>query len=462
MKLPLTYKIIQLFCLSFLVFTAQGCNDRTEPPLAEGGDEICIRADVSHNSQARSYISEGTVTEGIYNITYPTTTDGQYNVGMVSFGESPENPQIGIVKLSNNQPLKWLVVGGGSTPTLYLDNVPRTISGATNSTTITFQDGSNPYEAAPFDSINGSNDLLWGAKMFQRNAGTLHFDLQHAMARVRLMITADNTNGEIDLTGATVKITNLNLKPVSFDRLEGILELNTEDREAYSNLVFINPEGEGLDWINTYESDDNKKVYQSPDFVLPPQDLLQDDNRPQLIITLENGIQYSGILPSAMLISDGTHSEPSYPVALSFLSQYVLTIRTVVTDEPPSLTFMPVYVMKWVDKGSFDEEAHQSGIYKAEEFYKLIEYYNKGNVFQLDRYGKQKEINGVNTWVFDFWNSVTLDYNLIKSMMPENDKAGPFTFVFNNYTIFVKYNDDEDGTKSVTTGQLYNIVTSGQ
>lgn len=447
--------------MAALALILPGCASEGDIPTT--GETIAVSALVTHNSDARAaYIAEGPVTEGEYNLTYPTNTAGQYSIGLVSFGESPENPQIGIVKLPGDTPLKWLTVGGGATPTLYLDNIPQTIAGASNSTTVTFTDDSNPYVAAPFDSIEGRNDLLWGAKMFQRNAGTLHFDLQHAMARVRLMVTADNTNGEIDLTGATVRITNLNLKPVSFNRLEGTLELNTDNIESYSDLVFVDPENEDLDWIHTYENADNKTVYQSPDFVLPPQDLLQTDSRPRLVIRLANGDEYSGILPSAMLIGDGVHPEPSYPVALSFLSQYVLTIRTVVTDEPPSLTYMPVYVMKWVDKGSFDEEAHQSGIYKAEEVYKLIEYYNKGNVFQLDRYGKQKNTNGVDTWYFDFWNSVTLDYNRIHAMMPVNQEVGPFTFLFNNYTVSVKYSDAPDGTQTVTPSQLYSILTGGQ
>ena len=456
MKISRIYNIILSSCLTILALAASGCNADLEPTV-EDGNAIYVEADVTHNSQARSYIPQGTVVEGEYNLTFPSTVADQYNIGLVSFGESQENPQIGIVKMDGDTPLKWLSVGGGATPTLYLDNIPRTVAGASNSTSITFSAGSNPYEAAPFDSIEGSNDLLWGAKMFQRNAGTLHFDLQHVMARVRLVVTADNTNGEIDLTGATVKITNLNLKPVTFNRIEGTLGLDTDSPEAYSDLVFVDPENDGPDWRDSYETDDVTTVYWSPDFVLPPQDLLQDDRRPQLVIKLADGNQYSGILPSAMLIGDGVHAEPSYPVALSFLSQYVLTIRTVVTDEPPSLTFMPVYVMKWVDKGSFDEEAHQSGIYKAEEFYKLIEYYTKGNVFQLDRYGKQKEANGVNTWYFDFWNSVTIDYSSIHGMMPENNKAGAFTFVFNNYKVFVKYSNDD--IQSVSPGELYNIVT---
>lgn len=458
MKISPSYKTLFVL-LTAVLLSATSCDNRH---IGEGGSEldspmVNIEANIDHNRQSRAYQPEGPVIDGTYNLTFPNTNN-QYNIGEVRFGLTAENPQIGYVTLTGNLPLKWLSVGGGSTPTLYLDNVPRHINGATTDSEITFTTSDNPYIAAPFDSIEGSNDLLWGSKMFQRNAGTLRFDLQHAMARVRLMITADNTNGDINLNNATVKITNLNQTPLSFNRLEGSLSLNTEELEAYSDLIFVDPSNNELQWVNTYSPSDGLIVYQSPDFVLPPQDLLQDNNRPQLIITLDNGVSYSGILPSAMLIYDGTHSEPSYPVALSFLSQYVLTIRTVITEEPPSLTFMPVYVMRWVDKGSFDEEAHQSGIYTSAEFYKLIQYYNNGNVFQLDRYGKQKDVEGNKIWFFDFWNSIVLDYETIRGSMPENSTAGPFTFQFNNFKVFVKYNDTDEGTLLVNSQQLYDIV----
>ena len=460
MRLNHIYNIY--IALIAIMFSAVGCsNDNLEDSSESGDAVILVRADIDNTLQSRAYQAEGTVKDGVYNLTFPTTVTDKYNIGEVRFGITTENPQIGYVTLPGNLPLKWLSVGGGSTPTLYLDNVPRSIPGATTEHIVTLPQTDNPYIAAPFDSISGSNDLLWGAKMFQRNAGTLHFDLQHAMARVRIRVTADNTNGDIDLTGATVKITNLNQTPLSFNRLEGTLALDTDNLEAYSELVFVNPDDENLDWIwsHNYQPTENKTVYQSRDFVLPPQDLLQDNNRPQLIITLKNGNTYSGILPSAMLIYDGSHTEPSYPVALSFLSQYVLTIRTVITEEPPSLNFMPVYVMRWVDKGSFDEEAHQSGIYLASEFYKLIDYYNRGNVFQLDRYGKQKDIDGNKIWVFDFWSSVVLDYDMIHGNMLVNSQAGEFTFSYNNFSIFVKYDDSDDGIKPVNPSTLHDILT---
>ena len=461
MLIGLRYKIFRYIFITVVATIVTACagNDIDDEPTMAGDDQIRITADISHVGQTRAYQAEGQVRDGMYNLTFPTVVENQYNVGEVRFGVSVENPQVGFVTLPGNLPLKWLKVGGGSTPTLYLDNISRAIPDATSQTTVTFNGTNNPYVAAPFDSIDGTNDLLWGAKMFQRNAGTLQFDLQHAMARVRLMVTADNSNGVIDLSDATVKITNINQSPLSFNRLEGVLNLS-EEPEAYTELVMVEPEDADRRWIIQYSLNDNKKVYHSCDFVLPPQELLQDQNRPRLVITLANGTEFSGILPSAMLISDGTHPEPSYPVALSFLSQYVLTIRTVVTDDPPTLSFMPVYVMKWVDKGTFDEEAHQSGIYTAEEFYKLIDYYNRGNVFQLDRYGKQKEENGVKVWYFDFWHGVTLDYNEIKGMMKPNPQAGPFTFNFNNYSISVKYDDSDEGTQTVSPSTLYNIVTS--
>ena len=291
MKISQIYSSFFILSAIISLLSLSGCNDGKEGdnPAETGSPLVRVQADIDFNRQARGYQAEGTVVDGTYNLTFPTTVANQYNIGEVRFGLTTENPQIGYVTLPGNSSLKWLSVGGGSTPTLYLDNIPRTLNGTTNATEIIFSSTDNPYIAAPFDSIGGSNDLLWSSQMFQRNSGTLHFDLLHQMARVRLMITTDNTYGEIDLTDATVEITNLNQSPVSFNRLDGTFTLNT-DAEAYSDLVFVKPDDASKNWINIYTPSDEKKVYQTPDFVLPPQDLLQDDRRPKLIITLSNGV----------------------------------------------------------------------------------------------------------------------------------------------------------------------------
>ena len=157
-----------------------------------------------------------------------------------------------------------------------------------------------------------------------------------------------------------------------------------------------------------------------------------------------------------MLIDDGSvnSTEPTYPVALYFLKEHILTIHTVITEEPPTLAFMPVWVMNWVYKGEFDSEAHQAGIYTAEELYKLIKYYQNKNTYQLQRYGSFD--NETETWTFDFWHSVVLDFEEIKEKMSSGEK---FQFRYNNYKVFVRSGEDDTiEPKSVTPDQLRDIL----
>ena len=196
--------------------------------------------------------------------------------------------------------------------------------------------------------------------------------------------------------------------------------------------------------------------------MLPPQGLFDDDRRSKLTITLANGTVYSGILPHAMEIDDNdpAHTEPSYPVALSFLREHILTIRTIVTEDPPELSFMPVKVVKWVDKGRFTLEAHQAGVYTAAEFYKLIEYYSANNEYQLTRYGPlvTEEGTDVQKWAFDFFQSVVLEESKIKGMMKRTNGQKDFSFNFHNYTIYIKKAGSEPA-KATSPEELYNMVT---
>lgn len=425
---------------------------------------INITANVARQAFSRGYIPEGEVIDGRYYLSFPLASSTDYNVASVDFRES-ETPGkgIGIVTLQNNsgdKELKWLKVAG-NTPKFYLDNVSPSDS---EQDSIVRLPSDNPYVAGVFDETEGKNDLLWGTQEVRRETtNTINFDLHHNMARVKVEITVDKTKMEnygsdFTLEGAKVEITSLNQTPISFHRLSGDLELDPS-MENYTPLTFVNKnenleeQEEQIEWGSVKE-DANITVYTTQDFVLPPQGLLEDEHRPRLTITLENGDVYSGILPHAMLIDNNTTDSDNsltYPVALYFLKEHILTIRTVITEEPPTLEFMPVKVVQWVDKGEFTMEAHQAGIYTDSEFYKLIEYYQNNKKYQLHRYGYEE--NGV--WHFDFWRSVELNYNEIANKIKINPEVD-FVFVNNNYTISVKTSTGE--SKSVTPEQLKRIV----
>lgn len=472
------YKIIIGLFVAAMSSVFAACSSE-EVPAANSPEDGGIRvvAEVARQVYSRAYQEEGYVESGTYYLSYPSSSNGNpYGVAQVDFGRDEKNPAIGFIDPS----LKWKDVGGGSTPTFYLDNVSD--PERNEKTEVKFSDVYNPYKAGLFDK-EGMNDLLWGKIEAQRNAKTINFDLHHNMSRLRVQVTVNKDQeygSSLTLDGAKVEISSINQNPVSFNRLSGDLELpavaeETEEeyKRVYTSLTLVDElentkEEDRITWKEDKEENNESIVYTTQDFVLPPQGLLENEYRPRLTITLKDGTKYSGILPHAMEIEGEDNT--TIPAYLYFLKEHILTIRTVITEEPPLLSFMPVWVMKWVDKGEFTIEAHQAGIYREEEFYKLIEYYRANNEYQLVRYGYLYTTGepAEERWNFDFFSGVTLDRSRITGKMVADEKKEPrpnpkpFSFSFNNYAVYVG-DKDENGIfqdpKRVTETELYNIVT---
>ena len=471
---------VALGCLLALPAVVSCTNEVPEIVDPETGASITVSADIANTLFSRTYIEKGQVDKGTLYISYPTTSNNVYATLPVQFGVEGVSPQIGLVQTGDpDKKFAWTMVSDFATPTFYLDNV--SIDGYTVDreapNIVIFDDTNNPFRAGKFDDENGTNDLLWGEKQVSRQStNTLVFDLHHYMSRIRLEITVDKTNvadDDFDLeTGAKVSISSINQTPVSYNRLDGTLALDSEPKDGvspYSELTFVNigSEIEAKDvigWAKEPQQDPaNEKVwvYTTYDFVVPPQGLLDDENRPRLTIETKNGKTYSGILPHAMLITDPNKpgdTELTYPVTMYFLKEHILTIRTRITEEPPTLSFMPVQVVQWVDKGTFSLEGHQAGLYFAQEFYKLIGYYTNYNEYQLTRYGTKSPVeqgSSVYKWTFPVFRSFTVKYEDVYGKMVPGGEKLDFEFVFNGYSVFVT----KDGeTKSVTPNQLSGIV----
>ena len=446
------YKYIFLiFCLSILILTGvTSCgsqNDNShEPETPESSTPLRVFARLAEVSSTKSYQEEGQVTDGTYYLSYPNTSN-IYSLALVDFDNENVTPGIGIVTDSNDQELTWQNIGGNQ-PTFYMDNVE-----GSDPITVTFSSSYNPFVAGLFDKKEGTNDLLWGTLTENRNTKSLNFDLHHNMARLVVEITTDETNspaGILNLTGATVEITNLILSPESYNRQDGTLSF--KESPDYEVLTLVAPADEdtdfqGIGWGGTEEIDDNITVYTTQDFVLPPQGLKEDMERPRLRITLPNGDVYSGVIPYAMTVVNTTYPE-GYPMTLSFLKEHILTLRTLVTEEPPELVFMPVQVVEWVDKGNFFMDGHQSGIYSAAEFKNLLKSLTDNNTYKLTRYGSLN----IDEWTFVMWNYLNLEYDSIFGQYSGNIK---FQFQFNGYGVNVISGNT---SKSVNAQQLYNIV----
>ena len=452
------YKItIHLLVATLLAGVAACSSEETSVTHPEESGTFSVVAEVAPQLYSRASTEIKYIEDGTYYLSYPLTiTNNPYDVASVQFGNANTDPRIGSVKVNDNQPLKWMDVGGGSTPTFYLDNVKPSSDASDNPTKIVFNNDNpddNPYKAGRYEGDNGKNDLQWSSVQATRGVNTVNFDLHHYMSKIRVEVTVDDSDAAIpedfNLQDAKVEITSINQIPVAYNRLDGSLEL----REEKTSLTLMDTD---LYWenIETDEENEHITIYTTQDFVLPPQELPDDENRPRLVITLGNGDVYSGILPHAMEIAGEKADDPTIPAALSFMKEHVLTIRTLITDEPPTLSFMPVWVVEWVDKGEFDIEAHQAGIYTAAEFYRLIEYYKDNNEYQLPRYGRLNTAD--DTWNFDFFQSVTLDYDSIYNKMSATDKGQKdFSFNFNNYTVSVK---TSSGTTTVNAETLHEIV----
>lgn len=449
--------------LGLILIFMDSCSQNDLPDYFDDLDGFVIKVEAGIAEELSSRapgddIVSGMVTDGEYYISYPAAKPeaGQdYVLGTVQFGTDDSNPEMGIVSIPSGNPFKWKEIYSG-TPTFYLDNVASTdIPGDGANSVVYFNDTYNPYIAAFY--VPSSNDLLWGSKQVSHGStSTLNFDLHHNMARVIVEITVDKTNdaqnGDLDLEGATVEITNINTVPLSFNRLDGTLALNPD--ATLESVVFTDNEHTMTETPLSPEDDNKVFVYTTQSCVLPPQGLLENELRPRLVITLKNGTRYSGILPTAMDIENPDGTNP-LPAALYFLKEHILTIRTVITEEPPSLMFMPVKVVEWVDKGNFSLEGHQSGIYTANELISLIGYYNANNIYQLERYGKiVTPENGNPTWVFDVFRSFSINYIDIYKKINKTDQLD-FSFNFNNYSVTVKNNDKQE---SVSQNDLKLIL----
>lgn len=476
-----THKDAILLLIAAMLVAVSACSSEESPitPSSEAERTFTVTAKVAREIYTRAHDESGNIIGGIYYLTYMPASGSSHYVASVDFAKEETTPGIGIVTIPDNQELKWANVGGGQTPTFYLDNVSREYAANNSTLTEIIFNEDAPYKAGIWDQDEGSNDLLWSELLAARNDKNINFNLHHNMSRVRVQVTVDRKYAvdpdDLDLEGAVVEISSINQVPISYNRLDGSLTLPTVDatgtaedyNRVYTPLILVDERGttaeaNKINWATMPSAEEKEEAnsiltYTTKDFVLPPQNLLEDEHRPRLTITLENGKTYSGILPHAMEIEDDNsdHTNPSYPVTLSFLKEHILTIRTVITEDPPELAFMPVQVVQWVDKGNFSIEAHQAGIYTAQEFENLIKYYNDNNEYQLVRYGRL--IEDENRWMFEFFHSVELDYNEIAGKMkPDNDKKKDFSFSFNNYTIYINNGNNQEG---VTSDQLYKIVT---
>ena len=475
-------------------------------------DKVRVGASVKDNVYSRSYRPSGPVDEGDFYLTYPFTqkivqgdTTYTYSLADVRFGTNGAET-MGFVTYEGKDgkpvDLKWsdVTLRKGNTAVFYLDNVSPTLNDATNTKEdqVLFRAGEEiPFQGGVFDLTDGYNDLLWGTAEAPKNAKKVDFVLHHNMSRFRIIINVKprEDNGVIvDLSHvAKMELSNLQLRPESFDRTTGNLILPTEPVFKKLDLIDINnkdAENNGSMLWESIDDDDSvkddpstykAKVYTTQDFVLPPQELFNDSNRPRLSLTIpaeyageaptEPAVVYEALLPQNMYASetgsdddDDDVTSNRRPMPLSFMKEHILTIKATIGPPDMVLEFAPVVVEDWVDMGEHNVTGQQAGIYNNDDFMDFLKCYKDGNKVLLEKYGytSGKDDQGNDKWIILFWSkSINLEKSEIENYLKDSmHEDMPFSFSFNNYVIKVS-GWDGYGDLSGAAGQirLYNLIT---
>lgn len=443
---------------------------------AEFSDVVRIGAKISNNVLSRAsgegnYIESGQMDRGTLYLCYPpvgSSANYYINNVRVEFGREID-PEIGFaIKTVGgiDKELLWSDIKG-TKPVLYFHNLNP--AGATFNGTkdiMTTPPADHPFRGGVFDDVNGSNDLLWGTVTVATNTKLVELNLSHLMSRFRVnLVVYPSGNNTLDMENAEVYITNLKKNFTQFELRTPKMTLPSISKENQPENTLVLYDGSNIGWGTEDESveiEEPHELFTTKDFVLPPQSLTTTNLRPRLVVKVPKGNneyeEYSANLPMAMMVEDPNDPGNYFPSDFAFLQGQYMTLTATINAPNLELTFMPVKVREWVNKGTFKVQGEQNGIYSKTDFMNLITAYKNGNETQLRKYGYK---NG-GQWNFLFWNNVTLVKEDIQGMMglTSSDVDIPFTFSFNGYTITVNQETGGSEKLSNSVGQvkLYNIV----
>ena len=562
----LLFALMGAGALCFVSCTIDDTADMPWPGDSEQSDYVRVSASVRATLVSRAAQELGQVEQGEFVLTYPFSlsvvnndstytystakvkfgTEGLGNMGFVTYFDTQKG---------DNVSLKWSEVVlrkapstvNGVTPPptaiFYLDNMPTSLHNAesewqktlnTHQNLVIFYDDEdnpapeniNPFRAGLFDHENGTNDLLWGWTVAEKNAKIVKFEntdrgdyrLHHNMSRLRVVIDAkqrdDDTEEVVDFSHEVkLRLHKLHHEPLYFDRSTGNLTLqqSPEEENVLTLVQFENDEVAGtaptdaddsdlavIPWAKIEEVKDTDNPgktflrYTSYDFVVPPQELANDDKRPllQLIVPAQYvpgkkpddpAVYYEANLPQNMYYvkqeGDDATDLPAMP--FSFMKEYDMTIRAVVGPPDLELRFAPVQVQDWVNFGVQEISGNQAGIYTNQDFYDFLDCYRNENDVRLERYGYRASND--EPWKILFWSSALKlhmkDEEITASDGTKKTEKGienylkdyvntkffednPFQFVFNNNV--VNLTDDKQYPQlDGASGQLrlYSYVT---
>lgn len=459
------------------------------------------------------------------------TSSNYFGEAYVEFGnvEGPNVGYAYTLSGDTRKDLKWKhIYNNGTTDRpFYLSNVDRSTYSESNSTTykkLRFNQtvngvSNNPYVASPLDEEYGKNDLLVASANAKNTTSRIQFSLEHILSLLKVNVevfSAESDNWSVDLKNARIFISNLCTTTGSVEfyaysttsDYRHTFSYSTSTAPSYSSPyggTYYKPDEVSLvdskssrSWGKINEPTDfgeqgnlKKTVYESQRFIFPPQSIppspLPSPNdvghftgHPVLTVRVPkadatgiageagDSIDFSGTIPQLMFDVDANGNiQQLTPQAIALKSGCQLTVTAAINSPETSLVFAPVKVEAWVAKNTFNLKTTQGGIYKASDFYALIDAYNRGDELEMIRYGYHDPDGN---FVFQLWTSLKVDEDRIRGMMKpgEETPAGTikpdFSFAFNSNSLTLMNGETALKTLTDVEGEyeLYNILTGNE
>lgn len=223
-----------------------------------------------------------------------------------------------------------------------------------------------------------TNDIIWGVDTVKRdNKGKERYvELTHRMSRINVALVnlTESQRGNIK----EITISNLVLKPESFNRLDGTVSVASSPDRKYLTL-FDKEKGDNLQTTTENSGSDTYEEYMTCNYILPPQPL-DENNWPVLTVTYtdDNGSNkiVKGLIPHEVINENGNSWE-----SLDRLNAADhLTVVAEIKGSIPDIIFT-ARVRPWIELGPvvLDANYHKPGIYNLEDLNEFIDLYNKQN-----------------------------------------------------------------------------------
>lgn len=471
------YKYILSSLVTLILWSCQS-ESPTLDDIGVVGEQVIFGANISNVVSSRSLPRKGKIMDGTLKVIY-LSQDRKYEEGKVIFRDG-----VGYSyreEAGNMPQLLWGDIASASLDresyNFYIDNLE--VEDLLVMSPVYFKAGEDhPYQFKKYKIYGtdeygneiSSGDLIWGSVYGIDKSNSISINLKHLMSLLKLEISMDEFDNRIP---KRIWITNCRSSIERYDRGSGyITSTNTSVDIAKLPYLYILEENENIldseDWERDNDSKNHIKYFNSPEYLVPPQDF-STDYRPRLVIELDDGSIFSGLLPRYLYMDTGSGNMA--PLMLEFKQGYKLTLSVRISREANSLIFMSAYLYMWNDKGSFNVTGKQASLADEDDFIKLFDVYqkasndkdkNQGDKYEFYKWGFFDEVT--QKWIFNLFQNQSLTESKVSGRMPEDDKI-PYEFSLHYATITIF---KDDGTELAITAdnggaeKLKDLLTKGE